>query len=184
MQYTQVFDETMALFYNESATELPWWPDLLQPYFKSYEIVVCPSNNPATTITSKRPPGTPNPLKWSYSAASVYSQNAGTSPNNVAQLTTKTWGGFDITPNPVTAAPKLSTFEEPANTFLVAAGKRTNGPVIGLFSETEMQSISSVPSGPKRVDQGHFGGMNYLFVDDQVKWMSTSSPNQWTANKD
>jgi prepilin-type N-terminal cleavage/methylation domain-containing protein/prepilin-type processing-associated H-X9-DG protein len=185
MQYTQDYDETMALMYTETPSELAWWPDIMQPYFKTYQIVLCPSHTPpATYAGAKRPPGSPATLRWSYSANAVMTQNAGTSPNIVAQLTTKAWGWFDVIPNSATAAPKLSAFEEPANTISVVEGKGTNGPVLALFSETELQSISSVPSGPIRVDQRHFGGMNYLFGDGHVKWMQTSTPNQWTINKD
>jgi prepilin-type N-terminal cleavage/methylation domain-containing protein/prepilin-type processing-associated H-X9-DG protein len=51
--------------------DLIWFEDLCQPYVNSYEIMKCPSVSTGSTAwtsyTYMRPPGTPNPLIFTYS---------------------------------------------------------------------------------------------------------------------
>jgi len=61
--------ERLALVYGYYTGGLYWWEDLLQPYLKTYDPLVCPSHV-ALTYGAARPSGCANPMSYSYSRAS------------------------------------------------------------------------------------------------------------------
>ncbi|HVF10044.1 MAG TPA: type II secretion system protein, partial [Abditibacteriaceae bacterium] len=76
MQYAQDNDERMVnafTYYGPGTTNLMWWQDLLQPYTKSYQVVLCPSQSPPSAWANDRPAGYPDPLLTSYAANSITS---------------------------------------------------------------------------------------------------------------
>src|SRR5690606_14079548 len=85
-QYTQDYDERMPFNYNYLDSDtLARWQDLLQPYVKSYQVMVCPSYTSGATYSSRRDsplfkatfPNAPEALPICYGANTV---NAGTAP--------------------------------------------------------------------------------------------------------
>jgi len=58
--------------YRAGGAELYWWEDLCQPYAKTYDTGVCLSHSPPKEYTYRRPPGLPNPLKYSYARHTSY----------------------------------------------------------------------------------------------------------------
>lgn len=73
MQYTQDYDEQLVI--NDVAgVGAPYWSDNLQPYIKSYQVMVCPSDTTPWTYTLNNAAVSPtNPaLKLSYTLNNVY----------------------------------------------------------------------------------------------------------------
>jgi prepilin-type N-terminal cleavage/methylation domain-containing protein len=76
MQYTQDYDERMPPTYSYygvgGTAPLVWWEDITQPYVKSYQICVCPSQSTPYTYNYARTGvsalGYPDTLTTSYSA--------------------------------------------------------------------------------------------------------------------
>ena len=71
MMYCQDFDDYLPYGYAYTwpgQKDLYWWQDLCRPYIDSEEIYTCPSMDPHTEYTYRRPRGLPNPLIRDYIA--------------------------------------------------------------------------------------------------------------------
>jgi prepilin-type N-terminal cleavage/methylation domain-containing protein/prepilin-type processing-associated H-X9-DG protein len=166
MQYTQDYDERMPgayLYYN--GTTLMWWEDLTQPYVKSYQLMICPSDSVPNSYSSNRPlPATtfPNPLLSSYAANALATDFSG---NTIAAAMPAGAAGT-----------ALAQFEEPATTIIVA-----DSASMELFSPTHVDCGDRTAL---RLDFRHLDGNNYLFADGHVKWSKQTSQSMWTIRAD
>ena len=71
MMYCQDSDDYLPYGYAYTwpgQKDLYWWQDLCRPYIDSEEIYTCPSMDPHTEYTYRRPRGLPNPLIRDYIA--------------------------------------------------------------------------------------------------------------------
>jgi prepilin-type N-terminal cleavage/methylation domain-containing protein/prepilin-type processing-associated H-X9-DG protein len=173
MQYAQDYDEKMPFNYNyldsPANTTLARWQDLLQPYVKSYQLMVCPSYTSGTTYTFGRNttlfqatfPNAPAALPIAYGANTVA---AGTAPT-----------GFTAAP-PILSGSSISlaAIDEVATTILVMDVNSLD------VERWEYTDFGSTP----RVDKRHLEGANYLFTDGHVKWLKNTSPSMWTRTTD
>src|SRR5262249_35512674 len=72
VMYQQDYDGAFVpnFYYNGGTSAfggpLFWWYDLLQPYMKSDPLYTCPSDGNPGSYNFQRPPGRPNPLRFSY----------------------------------------------------------------------------------------------------------------------
>jgi prepilin-type N-terminal cleavage/methylation domain-containing protein/prepilin-type processing-associated H-X9-DG protein len=67
--YAQDYDEKTPnyyLYYSSSPADLVYWQDLIQPYARSTQLMVCPSDT--APFTHAVYPSTPNPFPNSYGA--------------------------------------------------------------------------------------------------------------------
>jgi prepilin-type N-terminal cleavage/methylation domain-containing protein/prepilin-type processing-associated H-X9-DG protein len=171
MQYTQDYDEKMPfsyLYYGPGTTNLMWWEDTVQPYVKSYQIMVCPSQSSPTSYTWARPAsGFPNPLLMSYVANRISDIPGSPTP---------------VMPDGNQSAVSIASFQEPSTTIQLA--EVTSG-YSELVYYVETQS-GGCPVSPEVciTDQRHLEGQNYLWVDGHVKWLKTTTRSMWSSAAD
>lgn len=166
MQYTQDYDESMVKVYTylgPGNTNLVWWQDVLQPYMKSYQLVLCPSQRPSSSYTTNRPAGYPNPLLTSYVGNNIYT-NATGGPL-FPPLRAGTGGGRS-----------LAEFEEPATTILFTEVRVGNMELFD-WSQTDLGSSPTI-------DKRHLSGCNFAFADGHAKWLKQTLPGMWTIQSD
>jgi prepilin-type N-terminal cleavage/methylation domain-containing protein/prepilin-type processing-associated H-X9-DG protein len=189
MQYTQDYDGRMTNVYmcRLVQDDLPWgqtnsnltptayyvyWPQLLYPYTKSTQVFVCPSGWPA--FKNK-------PIIGHYGAN-----------RSIMPLGNTGVGAF---PGTVTPGRLEVEINEPAQKYMIADSGNTdwatgwwNGTYVTTGADNRYRVI------PGRGDAGggscttddnwgdrdcqsgrHFGGVNILFVDGHVKWLTTKT---------
>lgn len=189
MQYTQDYDECYPYSYSSGMGANPpggswlgttsgdtyptWgWSQLLYPYHKSLQILLCPSG-----VSSGSPDYTKTPIRGQYGANSLFlvSPPSATSPNK----------------QPV----KLSQLQAPANLYAIMdagqyymsyqyaepaysgaqAGYGDYLPGIGALGNACNTVSASYTNLAADCQSGrHFGGVNVVFADGHVKWLQDS----------
>ena len=150
LQYNQDYDERMPASFsanvsiNGSAPMEAAWAVLVQPYVKSAQLFVCPSNTKNTSFMNR----TNNTILFSYVCNGIADANnfGGVQPmNRVA------FGG----------GAALSQFESPTQTLLVMEQ-------IGNSASPDLFTVGDLSTA--QVDfTNHLGMSNYLFADGHVK---------------
>lgn len=162
LMYAQDYDDVLPANYNYNppSINLMWWDDMIQPYVKNYQILICPSDQPST-YTWQRPawPGVPNPLVYSYSANS--NGGGGTRPMGG-------WGG----------GCSMAVIQSVADTILIA---ESNDIELNTYT-TEVDAWA--PDSIGTIDKRHNDGCNWLFADGHVKFLKKSERNMWTVAAD
>ncbi|RYX81559.1 DUF1559 domain-containing protein [bacterium] len=153
-QYTQDYDESMPMCYwlVNTNTQMSW-KDAVQPYVKSFQLFVCPSN----TFTNVSTYQSLNRIPLSYNCNSTQAQAVFGSTAGTAYT-----GG--------SAAYKLSSFEFPSTTIAAFESTFTNSDfniANAYFAVTNRTSASN--PGTTYLFNGHLSTGNYLFVDGHVK---------------
>jgi prepilin-type N-terminal cleavage/methylation domain-containing protein/prepilin-type processing-associated H-X9-DG protein len=179
-QYTQDYDEQLVPMWNytggAATPPLVWWEDLLQPYIRSYQLLVCPSQAPQTAYGYGRPPGAPSPLYWSYVV------------NNVTNPSLDTGQGyiFPVHNGPTVSPGKaLAAIEEVATTIAVFDAGNSGVKEVTVWTRTDIGATAAGSCGVVGcVTKRHLDGANFLFFDGHVKWLKQSQPNMWTVKAD
>jgi prepilin-type processing-associated H-X9-DG protein len=148
---------------------------LIQPYIKSYQIIVCPSYTAGATYTFGRNtalfqaqfPNAPAALPYSYGANSVNSGTA-TLPAGFTASPPMLDDGLNVS---------LAAINDPATTILIMD---STSPDVEKWDYTDFG-----PSNLVRVDmKRHLDGSNFLFCDGHVKWLNHTQPAMWTITSD
>jgi prepilin-type N-terminal cleavage/methylation domain-containing protein/prepilin-type processing-associated H-X9-DG protein len=75
MMYSQDYDEKLPPTYNyyngSGNAPLVWWEDVTQPYIKSWQLFICPSDSVPISYGTYRPSEGPNPMLTSYSSNEI-----------------------------------------------------------------------------------------------------------------
>ena len=161
LSYAQDYDEMLCpnFSYGSTGANLQWWDDLIQPYTKNYQILLCPSDSPSGSYNYARVLGQPNPLLFSYSANC--NGGGGTGPM-------RSFGG----------ACTLGDLLDPSNTILIA---ESNDIELNTYL-TEVDAYAA--NGIGNIEKRHNNGSNWLFADGHTKWLGKSMPNMWTIAAD
>ena len=170
-----------------SSMHIYQWPDLLKPYCKIDDILLCPSDRQAWTVDWVRPPGFKN-LVGSYGFNAV---SFGSITKAWGQ--SKTWinhrGFWDFESTHLDrdvdyyASVHEADMKDPASAIWV-----TDSTYVMLWGETMLDYANK--KDLKRDDYGvegrHTGGFNALFGDGHVKMLKYCStrPCQWTIQDD
>jgi len=169
MQYVQDYDEKMPPAYMATTQPTPdgltwntnywYWPQMLYPYHKSVQVLLCPSSKPGANGTPRQlnyganqlvviPPGVPPTVLPLSSAAIV-------APASTYLLMDS--GEYRIDPS-----------------FAVARNSSYYLPGIGK-SGGSCGPASASPDADADCDSGrHFTGVNMAFADGHVKWLKSS----------
>ena len=162
MQYSQDYDEMLVPNVGGNGNSESW-PDLLQPYLKSYQIFICPSaTDSAPDSTSKSKKG----LVCHYVVNNVYWSNV-------------TLGGLFQAPR------SLASVEDSAGTVFCADGVdgTGNGHVLQLVGNGSPYLTLDMNAQPSTLTSGgtlnyqgvlrgrHFDGVAITFLDGHAKWM-------------
>ena len=177
MQYTQEYDEVMPSTRMGAGNN---WQVLLNPYLKSYDLFICPSNSRSSVAMddgANSNPGGPDRTHVSYVASKEHGVNGGA------------FGGQEA------AGPNLSDFASPSQTIMVAEGNTSNTD-FRPSGPAWMSTNGGTPPGPQGANggtaffAGHLGTMNVLYCDGHVKSVrplstistvmgGSGSVNQW-----
>ena len=162
LMYAQDYDEHFVLYYRyvemPQGRRLIWWGDILQPYIKNYQLLVCPSYH-WPPYTYLRPENLPNPLVCSYALPNIQHNAA---HNVIARL-------------PGNA---MAQVPEPANTIMIAESVGSEIYTGGTPNYTLLQIMDG--GSIQRVRLNHNDGANYAFADGHVKWFRQTQPGMWT----
>jgi prepilin-type N-terminal cleavage/methylation domain-containing protein/prepilin-type processing-associated H-X9-DG protein len=179
MQYTQDYDERVPSNYvklKSDGSQIRWWPDLLQPYVKSYQVFVCPSDSDPMSYHFDRAPGDPTNLVISYSPNGVITCSA-------ADMASLHFPAVSNSTPPVLYAglsQSIVAIAEPSTTILIADMKQPTAPYnIANCNQTDLGDDST-----REVPARHLDGADFLFCDGHVKWLKHSQPNMWTTQSD
>ena len=162
IQYASDYDEKMPSSYRYANNNiwLYWWDDLVQPYVKNYQILVCPSGYWYTTTL--RPPGTDNPLTCSYAMPDICVDNYGNA----------------IPPVPGSST---SSIQDPTGTIMLVDSLSTEISAGGLTSYRCLDQTDLSPVGNSQVAKRHNDGFSVCFTDGHSKWLKASAPGMWTT---
>jgi len=171
-QYAQDFDEKNVSVYRDSGGYRYMWGDLVQPYMRSYQMLVCPSNS------------------WFYNYNRPLVLNPATNTNSQTSLTCSyaipdmnvNQNGTVIYPIPGSS---ISQIQDPTGTIMVVdswspfiwsgACPETNyaaGPALTTYTDLGNQS---------QVCKIHNDTFGALFADGHVKSLVNSQPGMWTT---
>ncbi len=178
MQYSQDYDEKLVPMWNytggAATPPLVWWEDNIQPYVRSYQLFICPSQSPPSGYTYGRPPGLPNPLYSSYVL------------NNVTNPSLDTGQGYiyGVHNGPsVSAGKSLAAIDDVATTISMFDGGVTKE--VTVWDRTDIGATAAGVCGATGcVLKRHLEGANFLFFDGHVKFLGRSQPNMWTIKSD
>ena len=153
MQYTQDYDEKYPPAYNYfTADTLVWWEDEIQPYTKSWQIFICPSQSTPITYNKHRDGLSPATITTSYAVNETVIQTG-------------------------SAATSLASFLQPSTTIVAADSNSME-----LFQKYSDDPASPSWAGATlvRVDKRHLDGANFLFADGHVKWRKQTRYQEWS----
>lgn len=152
MQYTQDYDErgpATGIDYDPAphpASQLVSWRQMIQPYLKSTQLFMCPSNPRKEIVGDTAKLGFAS-IPTSYSAAFAIDNNDGT----------KSFSYFTATDRPGSL---MSEVAKPSECLMVVESIATG----------QGGSVYNVPSvGNNNLFAGHLATSNFLFVDGHVK---------------
>jgi prepilin-type N-terminal cleavage/methylation domain-containing protein/prepilin-type processing-associated H-X9-DG protein len=180
--------ETPAFKYVDNRKYLYWWQDLLQPYYKNYASLVCPSDPEPFVWNDLRPPGF-KAMTGSYGINTVeqWSSNKGWSGQTLDHhgYRDPTYGsdGALDSGSDVGASVNESDVKDPAGTIWVA-----DSSWIELWDDRWLDYADK--KGRPRADWGvegrHNNGFDAMFGDGHVKWLhyGSSQPCQWSIEDD
>lgn len=170
MQYVQDYDEKFYWTYSPNAATAPpdgvywfgdatnWvWPQLLHPYTKSIQIVVCPSRATNTSTPYWGHYGTNGLL----TARGAY----GGTPISLAQINSSSTTYLMMDSGPYVIDPYYAL--GPVGEFWYVPGSGEGG--VTCPAMTPASLTADCQSGR------HFGGVNVAFADGHVKWLKAST---------
>jgi prepilin-type N-terminal cleavage/methylation domain-containing protein/prepilin-type processing-associated H-X9-DG protein len=197
MQYTQDYDERLPYAAMYAATNgdfmsnwLSAW-DVIQPYSKSLQLFICPSNTMINQVGHARS-GAADQTHANAWFAYPPCTNHGDSPNvGMRAAFTEAFG----TPNPPgssnTSTVSLTEFTNAAETFLTGDSSDKNS-----SGNTSLMTYGYgiAPNNPyKPIPSSiHLDGGNWLYADGHVKWLKPENANKtvngveyyyWYVNK-
>ncbi|RYG71305.1 DUF1559 domain-containing protein [bacterium] len=175
MQYTQDYDERLPYNYiyttpSAPGTNLYLWQDTIQPYAKSYQVLVCPSQTNPYLWDYARPAGLPLKVTCSYTAHNMLGV-----PNNSARcpMPDLSAGVTNL------AAASLAEFDETSTTILFS--EIVDGQFeIADFSNTDAGGCTGAVC---QIQKRHLEGSNFAFADGHVKFLKNTSVSQWQLKK-
>lgn len=161
-QYTQDYDEKMVPSYNNSVPGYVYFHHLLQPYVKSTQLFVCPSNSRNATPIANANPG------------NAYMISYGTLNEAWAPM-----GEGDTNPSA-----SLASIPSTATTIVVFESSRSYAVSRATPGELAFDGTQQV-LGP--APNGHLGTSNFLFVDGHVKALKplatiANNVNMWNTD--
>lgn len=175
--YSADFDEKMPygyLYYapGPSPTDLRMWDDLIQPYLKNYQVLVCPSHAQPIAYDYRRAI-LPNPFLKSYAA------------NELTDAPSSTLSTLAAMPrgNPLGPPTGLASFAEVSTT--ITLGECISGDAtVAEFDFFARTDAGFNGTQTLCLDKRHSGGSNYLFADGHVKWLGKTTTSMWTLAAD
>jgi prepilin-type N-terminal cleavage/methylation domain-containing protein/prepilin-type processing-associated H-X9-DG protein len=189
VMYQQDYDGKFVpnFYYNggtsASGGPLYWWYDLCQPYMKSDPLYTCPSDGAPGSYNFQRPPGRPDPLRFSYCVNAV--QGSATPTGGIVSGGAVAYPGIFGPSQSFGVSLSDAEIEEPADTIF-CIDSRFGQPEIRLVERTDVlgdriPTVSQRPDG--YVGKRHNSGANIAFCDGHTKFQRKTTLRQWSAQK-
>jgi prepilin-type N-terminal cleavage/methylation domain-containing protein/prepilin-type processing-associated H-X9-DG protein len=172
LQYAQDYDERFVPCGINAAPQIPW-AEAVQPYMKSKQVFMCPSNpqQPAMALTPAAARITTN-----------YIANGSRSTPIGGFVFARPLDNVNITDGTISSR-SLAEAQEPSRTISVCEFTLT-GTTGGNYSN--LQSTSAVNG--QFYPTNHLGTSNYLFIDGHVKQLKPNATvragNLWSLDPD
>jgi len=161
LSYAQDYDEQLVMYYryNPYQINLRWWGNMIQPYLKNYQLLVCPSGSwPYGSVLLMA--GDPNPLICSYAIPAI--------GNDASHAVTPTLWQLG-----------LAGIQAPAETIIVA---ESVGSEIYTAGTWDYHLVDIIGFGTNcKVARRHNDGFNTTFLDGHAKWYRETKPGMWTG---
>lgn len=173
LQYTQDYDESYPAFYYGTGASGYSWRQAIQPYIKSTQVTVCPSNEESRTTANPASGGYPA-IPVSYASSGVVDATttlemrdnvAGSpGPNRFAIGAISGTVGFGV---PIAALPSASQ--------LIMVVESTSGRSAfqvtntTAFAQDTDNTAANSATWVGHLFAGHLGTSNFLFADGHVK---------------
>jgi len=160
LSYAQDYDEQLVWYYryNPPYVNLRWWGDMIQPYVKNYQLLICPSGS--WSYPYYRMAGDPDPLICSYAVPAISHDANHTVIQTLWQL-------------------GLPGIQAPAETIIVA---ESAGSEIYTGGTPDYHLVDIIGFGTNcRVARRHNDGFNVTFLDGHAKWYRETKPGMWTG---
>ena len=168
-QYTQDYDErypTISESNSAGTDTISAWDYALQPYLKSWQVFVCPSDSNVRTsqhsLLAGGPSGTAPGASDSRRSYAVAALGIGTGYGVNGALNAYTVSGLT-----------LAQIESPAETFAAFDFPNSNNVIASNFG-----AATKRPSNQLNSNSGkglHLEGFNYLYADGHVKFLRPES---------
>jgi prepilin-type N-terminal cleavage/methylation domain-containing protein/prepilin-type processing-associated H-X9-DG protein len=160
--YTQDYDEKFPLLvFNTDPSTWKYWFQTLQPYVKSKQIFVCPSESKTGAGYYVRSADTPH----AYTADGVWSD----ADSVHYTVNTQIVGTVSHSEARITSTANMFLFWD-ADYFHSGIGYDQTNPI---FTRDRVGGGLTDPDAPHRAR--HLEGENYAFVDGHVKWYKRSA---------
>ena len=186
MMYCQDFDDYLPYGYAYTwpgQKDLYWWQDLCRPYIDSEEIYTCPSMDPHTEYTYRRPRGLPNPLIRDY----IANAQGGAYPSSGMNKWIGANGPFiNNWDNP---SRHLADVEDVSGTIAIFDGFRS----FEIWRLEQVDAWHNAGFGPAFVNSApepkiptghvhkrHNNGFNAIFTDGHANLIKDSTLGMWT----
>jgi len=186
MMYCQDFDDYLPYGYAYTwpgQKDLYWWQDLCRPYIDSEEIYTCPSMDPHTEYTYRRPRGLPNPLIRDY----IANAQGGAYPSSGKNKWVGANGPFiNNWDNP---SRHLADVDDVSGTIAIFDGFRS----FEIWRLEQVDAWHNAGFGPAFVNSApepkiptghvhkrHNNGFNAIFTDDHANLIKDSILGMWT----
>jgi prepilin-type N-terminal cleavage/methylation domain-containing protein/prepilin-type processing-associated H-X9-DG protein len=186
MMYCQDFDDYLPYGYAYTwpgQKDLYWWQDLCRPYIDSEEIYTCPSMDPHTEYTYRRPRGLPNPLIRDY----IANAQGGAYPSSGKNKWVEANGPFiNNWDNP---SRHLADVDDVSGTIAIFDGFRS----FEIWRLEQVDAWHNAGFGPAFVNSApepkiptghvhkrHNNGFNAIFTDGHANLIKDSILGMWT----
>ena len=163
MQYAQDYDDWLPCYYtyNPYQINLRWWYDMIQPYCKNYQLIVCPSKSWSYS-SALRMASDPNPVKCSYALPAIAHD-----ANHVGIATIVASG--------------MGSIKDPTGTIMLMESK---GSEMYTGGTPDYHLVDIIDTGSlSMIDERHNDGANYAFCDGHAKWLRDTKPGLWTITE-
>lgn len=199
MMYTQDYDgyftppfQYRSHFLSRSCSRnLEWWDDILQPYMKNRQMVVCPSwdRRFKTNICSApwtkwegSPPALRKPMPYAINTVEIWDRRH---PDSMAYrrfekhgFRNPRWSQEPVDSRQVGLGINEAMIEDAAGTIWIV----DNNNLVELWRENYFDYVPERTANYQR----HNGGFAAVFADGHAKWVRAGStrPRMWTVQDD
>ena len=166
LMYAQDYDERLVnpyIYEGGWGVNLCWWPDLLAPYMKSWQIAMCPSQDERQLWYGGLPHGQAQQAHYYPPTWFAYMKMARVEDTSGTIMFVESWTELWAVDHTDLSMPDKQWVWNWVNTV----------------------APQPAPSADwNQIQKVHNGGSNYAFMDGHVKWLKLSERGMWTTPSD
>ena len=167
LMYSQDYDEKLLRPYtyiNGWGSGLRWWPDLLSPYMKNWQVSMCPSQDERTLWYPDANVGEATQAHYYCPTWFADMKQAKIEDTAGTVMFCESWSEFwTIDHSDLSMEDKTAIYPNLLASYAWAAAPAADW---------------------NQIQKVHNSGSNYSFMDGHVKWMKKSERGMWTVQSD